>query len=108
MTSRRSIAVDRDPAVARVVEAGEELRDRRLPGAGVADERDGRPGRHVEVDAVQHLDALAVAEAHVLERDAAFDVGRGRAAPGRSTTSGSSSITSMILSSAAVAERNVL
>ena len=66
-------AVDRDPALARVVEAGEQLRDRRLAGAGVADERDGRPGRHVEVDPVQHLLAVAVAEAHAVERDAALD-----------------------------------
>ncbi len=48
-------AVDRDPALGRVVEAREQLRDRRLAGARVADERDGRPGGHVEVDPVQHL-----------------------------------------------------
>ena len=61
-------AVDRDAAAGRVVEAGEQLRDRRLAGPGVSDERDGRPGGHVEVDAVQHLGAAAVREADVLER----------------------------------------
>ena len=74
-------AVDRDPAVARVVEAGEQLRDRRLAGAGVSDERDGRPGGDVEVDPVQHLVAVAVAEAHVLEADVPVDVRRARARP---------------------------
>ena len=34
----------RDRAAGRVVEPGDQLRDRRLPGAGVADERDRRPG----------------------------------------------------------------
>ena len=48
-----------------------------LPGAGVADERDGRPGGHVEVDPVQHLDTLPVAEAHVFETNVALDPGQG-------------------------------
>ena len=38
-------AVDRDAPLGRVVEAREQLRDRRLAGAGVADERDGRARR---------------------------------------------------------------
>ena len=67
-------AVDRDPPVARVVEAGEQLRDRRLAGAGVADERDGRPGGHVEVEPCRTSGAVAVAEADVLEADVALDV----------------------------------
>ena len=50
-------AVDRDAALDRVVEAGEELRDRRLARARVADEGDRRPGGDVEVDSVQHLGA---------------------------------------------------
>src|SRR5439155_5261462 len=49
------LAIDREPAARRLVEAREELRDRRLAGAGMADERDRRPGRDVEVDPVQHL-----------------------------------------------------
>ena len=71
-------AVDRDAALGRVVEAGDQLRDRRLAGAGVADERDGRPGRDVEVDAVQHLGAGAVGEVDVVEADVAADLGRAR------------------------------
>ena len=67
-------SVDRDPPFARVVEAREELRDRRLPGAGVSDERDRRSRRDVEVDAVQDLGPVAVAEAHVLEADVALDL----------------------------------
>ena len=38
-------AVDEDPAGGRVVEAGDELDERRLAGAGGADERDDLPGR---------------------------------------------------------------
>ena len=44
-TSRRSVPSIRDRALGRVVEAREQLRDRRLAGARVADERDGRAGR---------------------------------------------------------------
>ncbi len=40
----------------------------------MADERDSRPGWDVEVDAVQHFGTVAVAEAHVLETDAALDL----------------------------------
>ena len=46
------VAVDGDAALARVVEARQELRDRGLPCAGVPHERDRRPGRHVQLDAV--------------------------------------------------------
>ena len=71
-------AVDRDPAARRLVEPREQLRDRRLAGAGVADERDRRPRRDVEVDPVQHLLAdsppRAVREVDVLEADVALDV----------------------------------
>ena len=101
------VPVDRDPPAARLVEAREQLRDRRLARARVPDERDGRPGRDVERDAVQHLDALPVAEAHVLERTCPSMCGSSTA-PGRSTISGSSSSSSVIRSSAATAERNVL
>ena len=101
-------AVDRDPAVRRLVEAREQLRDRRLAGAGVADERDGRPGGDVEVDPVQHLVAAPVREAHALEAHVARDLRQRRARRAGRRTCGSSSSTPMILSSAAVAERNVL
>ena len=47
-TSRRSTPSIVIAPAGRVVEAGEQLGDRRLAGAGVADERDRRPGRHVE------------------------------------------------------------
>ena len=66
-------AVDRDPPLERVVEAGEELRDRRLARARVPDEGDRRSGGDVEVDSVQHLGARAVAEADVLQADVAVD-----------------------------------
>ena len=65
--------VDRDPSLARVVEASEELGDRRLARPRVPDERDGRPGGDVEIEAVQDLRPVAVAEVEALERDVAFD-----------------------------------
>ena len=68
------VAVDRDPALGRVVEAREELRDRRLAGACLADERDRRARRDVEVEPVQHLRELRpVPEADALEADVAVD-----------------------------------
>src|SRR5207237_9714411 len=67
------VSVDRDPAFARVVETGEELRDRRLASAGVADERDRRPSRHVDVEVVRDLPPFAVAQRDVLEAAAALD-----------------------------------
>ena len=102
------VPVDRDPALARVVEAGEQLRDRRLARSRLTDERDGRACGNLEVDVVQDLGQLAVAEADVVEVDSA---GRPVAARSRSLhrrSSGSSSRTSVILSSAAIADRNVL
>ena len=68
--------VDRDPALARVVEAREQLRDGRLARARVADERDGRPRRDVEVEVVEDVRQLSVAEADVLEADVAPDRGQ--------------------------------
>ena len=59
------VAVDADRALGRVVEARQQLHERRLAGARVADERDGLAGGDAEVDAVQHLGALAVVEVHV-------------------------------------------
>ena len=66
-------AVDRDPTGARVVEAREQLRDRGLPGARVADERDGGAGGDVEVEVVEDVGELAVPEADVVEVDVAVD-----------------------------------
>ena len=100
--------VDADRARGGVVEAREQLDDRRLAGAGVADERDGLAGGDAEVDAVQHLGALAVAEMHVVESSTAPSIGGTTRRPASSCSSGCVSITSKILSSAALAARNVL
>ena len=101
------VAVDRDGARLRVVEAREQLDDRRLAGAGVADERHGLAGLRDQVEPVQHPRP-----------------GRSRSGRPRSATSpaiGGSvdgvravddvrleSITPKIFSSAADAPRNVL
>src|SRR5207247_3542584 len=63
------VPVDRDPPIARVIEAREQLRDRRFAGTGVADERNSRPRRHVEIEPVKYLRALAVAAGNLVEAD---------------------------------------
>ena len=63
------VAVDRDPALPWVVEPGQELGDRRFARAGVADEGNGRPRRYVELEAVDDLRPVAVAEPDLLETD---------------------------------------
>ena len=66
------VAVHAHGALARIVEAPHEPRERRLAAARHADERDAGAGRDVEVDAVQ--DRVApVGERHALERDVALD-----------------------------------
>ena len=68
------VPVDRDAPARRVVEPREQLHDGRLARAGVPDERDCRPRRHRERDAVEHLGpAGRIREAHVLERHVAAD-----------------------------------
>ena len=47
-----------------------------LPGARVAHERDGRPRRDVEVEVVEDVRQVSVAEADVLEADVAADRGQ--------------------------------
>ena len=69
---REVVAVDGDPPVGRLVEAAEQLDERRLAGAVLADERDGRARRQVEVDVVRgrRPSVTGIAERHALERDA--------------------------------------
>ena len=59
-------AVDGDAARADVVDARDEVDERRLAGAGGADDGERRAGRHVERDVVQD-GTVEVAEAHALE-----------------------------------------
>ena len=68
-------AVERDRAVDRVVEAGGELGDRGLAGAGGADQGHGLPGRDGEVEAGQHRHALDVLEPDAVEVEVAAGVG---------------------------------
>ena len=70
MTSRTSCAVDRDAPGLHVVEARDERGERRLAGAGVADQRDDAPGLELEVDVVQDGPLRVVAERDVVEDDA--------------------------------------
>ena len=55
LTSRRSWPSTVIAPAGRVVEAREQLHERRLARSRVPDERDGLPGGDREVDAVQHL-----------------------------------------------------
>ena len=47
------VAVDQQPAALRVVEARDQLRQRRLAGAGLADQGDRLAGRDVQVDPLE-------------------------------------------------------
>ncbi len=55
-------AADRHPAASRIVEAGEQQRDRRLAGAGCADQRDRLARSDVQVETGQHRLVGEVAE----------------------------------------------
>ncbi len=59
--------------VGRVVEAGQQQRDRRLSRAARADECDGLPRHDMQLEAVEHVLALRVTELHVREVDIARD-----------------------------------
>ncbi len=96
-------AVDRHAPALDVVEARDQRRERRLPGAGVADQRDRLPGLELEVDVVQHRPRGVVAEGHALEADAARPRRAARPPPGRRRISSGSSITWKIRSPDAVA-----
>ena len=73
-TSRRSWPSMRIAPSRGVVEARQQLDERRLARARVTDQRDGLAGGDAEVDAVQHLGALAVVEVHAAELDGALDL----------------------------------
>ena len=67
-------AVDQDAPRRDVVEACDELHDRRLPCSRLTHERDGLAGGHRQIDAVHDLDTRRrVAEVHVVECDRARD-----------------------------------
>src|SRR5204862_8353500 len=63
-------APDRDPTPADVVEPGGEIAERRLAGAGLADERSRRTGSDRERDVLQSP-LVAVAKPDVIEADVA-------------------------------------
>ena len=93
VTSRRSWPSIVIAPVARVVEAGKQLRDRRLARAGVADERDGRPGRRRRGRCRAGPPARRRSRSDVLEATWPSTCGSATAS-GASSTSGSSSRTS--------------
>jgi len=66
------VPVDPHRAAVGVVEARDELRQRRLAAAGLADERDAATLGHVQVDVVQDV-LRAVGEADVIEIDTPVD-----------------------------------
>ncbi len=72
-TQRRGIdvahvhAVHQHGALVHVVQARDQHHERRLAGAGGADDRDRAAGLHVEVDPVQNQLLAVVGEAHVAE-----------------------------------------
>src|SRR5690606_41443306 len=64
------LAVDEDPAAVELVEAHDQVHERRLAGAGVAHDRDGLPRLDDEVEALDERPVVLVAERYVLEHDA--------------------------------------
>ena len=57
-------AAERDAPGLPFVEPGQQQRDGRLSGPGCTDQRHGRAGRDVQVEAVEHRFVVGVAEAH--------------------------------------------
>jgi ABC-type multidrug transport system fused ATPase/permease subunit len=65
------VAVDQDAPRGRVIEARDQLGERRLAGAGRAHERDRLARRDLQCDICQSVRARPVAERHVVEHDLA-------------------------------------
>ncbi len=70
------LSVDEDLAGVELVEAREQIHERRFSRAGVADERDRFAGPRVQRDVVQHRQLLVVGKAHVLKTHVARDLHR--------------------------------
>ena len=66
-------AVDQDSPLVHVVEAGQEVDDRRLARAALAHDADPLARLDPETDALENRLVAVVAEGHVLEDDPAFD-----------------------------------
>jgi hypothetical protein len=69
---RDVMSVDQDLPSGDLVEAGEQVDDRALAGAGPTDERHRCTGLDQEADAVEHGRLGIVAEVHVLELHAGY------------------------------------
>ena len=77
-------AVDRDPPAVELVEAHQQVHERRLAGARRADDGDGLAGVGDEVEVVDERHVRQVAERDVLERDGTRESRAGaEARPGR-------------------------
>ena len=74
-------AVDADGPAVGVVEAGNQVQQRRLARAARADEGDGLAGGNAQRDAVQHVPPVLVGERHVVELDLAAHGRRQRLGP---------------------------
>ena len=99
------LAVDLDRAVIDVVEAEQQPRDRRFAGAARADDRDRAAGRHAEIDtSLQDRAARVVAEIDMVERRSRRAADRSAGAPGWSSISGLTAISSRIICSRSVSD----
>ena len=85
LAKRTGVAVDRDGALVRRVHAREDVHQRRLAGAVLAEQRVDLAGLQVEIDAAQRLDA---AEALGDARASSGAAGHLRGLPAVSVTSG--------------------
>ena len=71
--SRRSTPSDRDPALVGVVQPHQQVDERGLAGAGVADDADQLARFHLQGDVLQHRFVALVAEYHGVEAHPSFD-----------------------------------
>ena len=98
----------RDPPAVELVEAHQQVDERRLAGAGRADDRDVAPGCDVEARSSISGSIGLVAEGHVLERDRAHGLAERRPAGDRVGDSSGSSSSSNTRSAEATADCSTL
>src|SRR6516162_1197327 len=58
---RNELIADPDLAGTRAIESGNQIQERRLPGAARTHQRQEFPFRHVEAEAIEHVNLLAAA-----------------------------------------------
>ena len=71
-------SVDLNGALLRVVQAAEQLGDRRLAGAVLTDDGEGPSGRNRKLEAIEYRRSAGIRKPHVMEADAMSGLAGGR------------------------------